>query len=955
MHLIDTATSKAFELVPNDPMQVHQCTLANGLRLFFSINQDEPRIATEIAVRAGSKHDPASSTGLAHYFEHMMFKGTDRIGTLNWEAENKILEQIKALYEQHRATSDAAEKRQLYIQIDQLSAQAAKFATANEYDKLLGAMGAKGTNAYTWVDQTVYLNDIPTNELERWFQVESERFRRPVLRLFHTELETVFEEFNISQDKDFRKVSKVMLETLMPTHPYGTQTTLGKGEDLKNPSQEAIYKFFDQHYVPNNMAITLCGDFDVVEAKRLAEQYFGSYASKQVPAFSFEPQAEITSRQERTVLGEETEWVELAWRLPGAGHPDHIALTLLSMVLYNEVAGLIDTHLVQSQKLLTGYAYIRMHEDYSMLILYGKPREGQSLQEVEQLLLEQLQAVRSGQFEQWLIEGASKMFEVEELKRLKSNNHRASAITNMFVLGRPWAEMVTFFEQLKKCTKSDVVRVAEKWLKNDNFVAITKLHGKDTNVLKVEKPPITPVEVNRNEVSDFAQQILATQSPEIAPLWPDFKKGIQTATIQKGVKLHAVTEAREKIGTLEWIWPVGKLYNNKLPMLAGYLNYLSTPELSAAQIRQEFYRLGVQMEVKVTDHFTVIKLNGLDASIPEAAKLVAHVLQNVLPDAPALTNLKADVLKQRENQRKNKDHILRQGMKPYAIHGPAASARLVISEAELATITPEQLVQLLFSVRDMEHQLHYHGPRTLAQIKKVVKTAWAPTSALAKVPRITKLKELKTTKNQVFFVHFPMVQVEILQVSKGTQRLNKEEYLMERWFNNYFGTSMSSVVFQEIREARAMAYQTYAINQTPALKDEAHYFYTFVGTQPDKMQAALEVMSDLVENMPFNPELVEQARQNSLKVLQANRLPLSSYFWRKNNLEHQGWKDEPLREVLDHLTNADVEALRAFHIKYIKNRKSTWLVLGDRSQLDFKVLRKIGRVRELSIDEVLGY
>ena len=955
MHLADHHDTK-FELIPNDPMQVHQCTLSNGLKLFFSVNKEEPRIATEIAVRAGSKHDPETSTGLAHYFEHMMFKGTDRIGTLDWEAEKKLLDQIEMLFEKHRNTSDADEKRKIYLEIDRVSAEAAKFATANEYDKLLGAMGAKGTNAYTWVEQTVYLNDIPSNELERWFQVESERFRRPVLRLFHTELETVFEEFNISQDKDFRKVSKSMLETLMPTHPYGTQTTLGKGEHLKNPSQKAIYQFFDQHYVPNNMGITLCGDFDVHEAKTLAEKYFGAYEPKPVPPFTFEPQPELQSRIEKTVYGEENEWIELAWRLPGAGHPDHAALTLLSLVLYNEVAGLIDAELVQTQKLLTGYAYIRTHEDYSMLIMYGKPREGQSLVEVETLLMEQIEAVHGGKFENWLIEGAAKLFKVEELKRLKSNSHRAAAITLMFVLGRPWSEMVSFLETLTKITKTDIVRVAQTWVKKDNYVALQKLHGKDPSVMKVEKPPITPIQVNRDELSQFAKDILKEESPDIMPIWPDFKQIIKTANLNKGIKLHCVTESHEQIGTLEWIWPVGKLYDNRLPLLQSYLNYLGTDTLTAAEIKQQFFRLGIQMEIKVTDNRTILRLKGLDTSMHQAIAFVSDLLHHLKPNNEALVNLKADVRTSRENRKKNKDHILRSGMKPFAMHGKEVIDRLVIPNDALDAIKPGDLISLLHHVTGMQHDLHYHGPQKLSAIKKALATGYKPTSELlSPKPKVKKLTELKTAKNKVIFVHFPMVQVEMLQISKGSPRMNKEEYLMERWFNNYFGTSMSSVVFQEIREARAMAYQTYAMAASPGYPDKAHYFYTFVGTQPDKMDEAIQVMSDLVENMPVNVELIEQAKQNSIKVLNANRMPLSSAFWRRDAIHTAGWKEEPLKLVLDHIKQAKQVDLETYHKKYIRGRKSTWLILGDRANVDFKALRKLGKVQELSIEEVLGY
>ena len=268
-------TYTAFREIPGDPLNTKIHQLRNGLTLFLSVNKREPRIFTNIVVRAGSKQDPADTTGLAHYMEHMLFKGTSRIGALDWERESAYLEQISELYEQHRATTDAEARRRIYQQIDELSFEAAKLVAPNEYDRLLGAIGAKDTNAYTSVDQTVYLNDIPANELARWMELESERFRMMALRLFHTELETVYEEFNISQDQDTRKVNKLIREALFPNHPYGTQTTIGTAEHLRNPSQQKIQAFFRTYYVPNNMAIVLSGDFDPEEAVALAERHFG--------------------------------------------------------------------------------------------------------------------------------------------------------------------------------------------------------------------------------------------------------------------------------------------------------------------------------------------------------------------------------------------------------------------------------------------------------------------------------------------------------------------------------------------------------------------------------------------------------------------------------------------------------------------------------------------------------
>ena len=258
----------AYKEVTNDPYHARIYTLDNGLKVYLSVNRDEPRVQTYIGVKAGSSYDPAETTGLAHYLEHMMFKGTGKIGALDWETEQAMIEEISELYEQHKATDDTNEKKAIYAKIDSISYQAAKMVAANEYDKLMSTLGAKGTNAYTSNERTVYMNDIPANELEKWLMVESERFSQLVLRLFHTELETVYEEFNMGQDQDGRQAYQALYKNLFPGHVYGEQSTIGKPEHLKNPSMVNIHNYFDTYYVPNNMAIAMVGDIDMDETDR---------------------------------------------------------------------------------------------------------------------------------------------------------------------------------------------------------------------------------------------------------------------------------------------------------------------------------------------------------------------------------------------------------------------------------------------------------------------------------------------------------------------------------------------------------------------------------------------------------------------------------------------------------------------------------------------------------------
>ena len=271
------AKDYTYTSVKGDPMQTRIYTLDNGLKVYLSVNRAKPRIQTYIAVRTGSRNDPSETTGLAHYLEHLMFKGTTHFGTSDLAKEKPYLDDIEARYEKYRTLTDPAQRKQAYHEIDSVSQLAAKYNIPNEYDKMMAAFGSQGTNAYTSNDVTCYVENIPSNEVENWARVEADRFQNMVIRGFHTELEAVYEEFNIGLAKDSRKEWAAVNKLLYPTHPYGTQTTIGTQQHLKNPSITNIKNYFKRYYVPNNVAICMAGDFNPDEVIAIIDKYFSSW------------------------------------------------------------------------------------------------------------------------------------------------------------------------------------------------------------------------------------------------------------------------------------------------------------------------------------------------------------------------------------------------------------------------------------------------------------------------------------------------------------------------------------------------------------------------------------------------------------------------------------------------------------------------------------------------------
>jgi predicted Zn-dependent peptidase len=943
-----------FQSIPGDPLNVLHYTLPNGLKLFLSINKNEPRIFTNIVVRAGSKHDPADTTGLAHYMEHMLFKGTSKIGAVDWEKESVYLDKIAQLYEEHRATNDQEKRLEIYKEIDQLSYEAAKLVAPNEYDKLVSTIGGQHTNAYTWVEQTVYVNDIPSNELERWMLLEAERFRMMALRLFHTELETVYEEFNISQDQDLRKVNKAIRQVLFPSHPYGTQTTIGSAQHIKAPSQLKIQEFFKTYYIPNNMGIVLSGDFKPEEAVQLAHKYFGHYEASPIPPFSYPEQEPLSEPKHVDVYGLQAPFADIAWRIDGAGSRDAQIARLIKQIFYNQQAGLLDINLNQNQQVLSSQAWLWNYEDYGVFGLYAKLREGQSMREAEQLLLNQMELLKEGHFEEWLIEAAIKDMKLTDVKANEANRSRVAAIAQAFILGIDWQQYINRFNVWEQITKQDIVQFAQKHFGN-NYVSIHKHQQEDKHIIKVDKPPITPVELKREAYSSFAEAFWAKTSKTLKPKFADFARQIHSQEIQKGLQFDYVFNPDNELFRLDYIFEIGKLHDLWLPIALRYLPYLGTNRYDAAALQQAFFRLGISFDLHAEDRRVYLTISGLDESLEEGLHLMEHLLEQLVPDSKPLERIITDIITRREHSKNDRAHILRKAMANYARYGVQSPYRYRLSEEELKKADADHLVSKIRGLTDYEHTIHYYGRRTRQEVAQLIEKYHRRAPHLQAPPPKANFVQQPTLHNEVLLVDFPMVQADVMMISRATPNFSLEESIMSELYNEYFGYGLSSIVFQEIRESKALAYSTFAYYSSPTYHHQAHYLQAYVGTQPDKLNDAIPAMRDIIEHMPIAEAQIEQARLSILRRIESEYVQPSRLYWEARTVKQLGYQHDLRADLYKKMEATNSKDLIDFHHRIIKGRKFKYLILGRQDNMDKNMLDNIGIVNCLSLEDVFGY
>ena len=946
------ANGFSYETVSNDPTGLRLYTLDNGLKVYLGKNEEEPKIQTLIAVRAGSKYDPADNTGLAHYLEHMVFKGTDKIGTQDYAKEEVILKQISDLYEAHKAEQDADKKKEIYKKIDEVSLEASKISIANEYDKMVNSLGAEGTNAFTSNEQTVYVNKIPANELDKWLKVESERFSKLVLRLFHTELEAVYEEFNRGQDSDGRKQYFAVLEGLYPNHPYGTQSTIGKSEHLKNPSMEAIHTYFEQYYVPNNMAVIMVGDLDFDKTIAKVNDAFGAYETKEVTHPVFTAEAPITAPIKKEVFGPTAESIYVAFRTKGKGDKQEVIVTLIDYMLANSSAGLIDLNLNQKQMVQNASSFTNFDNDYGFHLLYGTPKQGQTLDEVKDLLLSQIDKVKKGEFEDWLLDAVVNDLRLSKIREYENASSTAYGYLDAFIGFQDWSNRIQMLDEMKKITKQEVVDFANT-LYGDNYVAVHKIKGDDPNIVKVENPGITPIELNRGKESDFLVAFNKQSSPDLTPQFVDYKSAIKEVKTENGLKVSYIENPNNDIFNLNIIFDMGKDHDKMVSLAAGYLDFLGTDKYSPEELKQEFYKLGVDYYVSSANDKTYVGISGLKENLDGGLALLEHLWSNAIPDQDTYNKYVEKILKGRQDDKTEKSNILWNGLMNYGKYGNESRLRDIYSMSDLRAITPKELVEKLKDLKQFKQRAFYYGKDVDKAIASLDKNHKIDIDNLKDYPE-KKVYEAKETGGNVYFVDYDMVQSELLLLAKGAE-FDAEKMAASRLFNTYFGSGLSSIVFQEIRESKSLAYSAFSRYDVAREVGESDYVRAYVGTQANKLPQAVDAMMELMTDMPAAEEQFNQAKEATLKKIAAERITKSNIFWTYESLKKRGFDNDNREELYNTIKDMTLADLKVFFDNNIKGEQYNVMVVGNKNDVDFAALGKLGKVQEMDIDELFNY
>ena len=922
--------------------------LDNGLKVVMCEEHSAPKVFGAVYVHAGSKNDPLDATGMAHYFEHIMFKGTDKIGTINWEAEKVYLDSIDIMYDKLHETTDVEARTAIQKKINELSLASTEYAIPNEVDVILTKMGGTGLNAGTAYDQTMYFNAFPSNQIEKWMDVYVERFRNPVFRLFQSELETVYEEKNMYGDGPINAFQERMFKEVFGDHPYG-RPVIGLTEHLKNPQTSKMREFYNTYYVANNMTLILVGDINIEEIEPIIAEKFGVWRSGEIPA---QPEFTLPTFNGPTIKKVRMTPIKvgvLAWRGVKVSDPDYLPLSIACDIFSNGETGIMDKDMLDGKIMMAMLLPLSLEDHGANIIIYVPQIIGQSHEEAEEIVFESVNKLKNGEFSDDLFEA----IRAKTLKERIQSTEGIAALSELFLeleqRNMTYDDYLAETERVKNITKDEIIAIANKYFSNDYLSVRSKMGfpAKD----KVDKPDWKPIEAKNTEAkSDFAKMIEAEEVKEVTPQVIEFGKDVEITKVNDCYTMFSTKNPYNDIFNLTISYNYGTLDNPDLERAINYWSMLGTDKMTFEQLGLELQSLGASISLNAYLNNNTVKIEGFEKDFDRIMALCEDVLLNPANDENKIKII-ADAEKMDEQTLKEDASEWAQALRQYALYGDQSLYLRRTPLKQWRKRTGEELLNEVKKAHYYSGDIYFSGNIDNQDVIKTLEKYNIVKNNVVKAPRKVKV-EKNFTDNQVFIAHNKKFRQSNIYMHVPSVTLDKKDQAVSQVFNKYFGTDMYSIVFQEIREFRSLGYTAYGYYTYDVLNRKPGYLFTFLGTQSDKTNEGIEALRGLITDMPERMEKFNASKDALIMSRASNYvgfrdIPESVCTW-----VEQGYDHDPRLEITEIIRNTEYKDVYDFYKRNVADRPIIIMMSGNKKQIDVKALEKYGTVKELKYKEI---
>lgn len=930
-------------------LKLKELKLENGLTVYLNEDHNQPNVMGLVVVRGGAKRDPKDATGIAHYFEHIMFKGSEKLGTINYQEEKVYLDSIEILYDKLALCTEEEQKENIQLKINDLNVKAAEYAIPNELDKILSKMGGTGVNAYTNMESIVYHNVFPGNQLEKWMEVYYDRFENPVFRLFQSELETVYEEKNMSMDDPFNMLFEEIMSNLYRSHPYGQQTVLGSIEHLKSPSLRKMKEYYETYYVPNNMALILSGDFNSETALPLIEKTFGQMEPKDVPEMPQYEEKAFVGRERVTKRLTPVKVGIMAFHTVSATHKDAEALEVTNNIMSNYSNGLLD-QLKYDNKLMEAGLMSDVYVDMGGTFIYFIPKLiGQSLKKAEKIIDTELSKIRKGEFSDELLASVKQNLVKQHYESLENTRYRSYFITDAFLNDVSWDDFLKYPEEIEKITKEDVVQIAQKYYADNRLVFYSKMGFPKKQ--KLEKPPYKPVAPKNTETqSEFAKKIEAMPISPSEPSYITFNDDVHITDLKDKVHLYTSKNNVNDIFSLRFRFGTGKYFDPLSEATAGLLSYCGAGELNTKEFKNKMKKIGLDFYASVNNNQFSIYFTGLESNFDESIDLINTLFKSPTATQDDVKKI-AQALKFEEKFAEKDPSSIGRALGDYALYKEKSVYLSRKSSKEIKKMEIEELLKNFQDIQKYEVDIHYCGKlESDVVVEKLGEVEFNDDLLASKVYETPNRENYN--ENTILLVNDKKaIQSQIYFLVEGNQ-IDEDKRTMAIAFNKYFGGDMNSIVFQEIREFRSLGYSAWGNFYSPLQNSKPGYLKGFVSTQSDKTIDAVDAYTNLIVDMPQKEERLDIIKTSLMQSINSERptfrnLSFQVAYWNK-----QGYIADPREERMETFKNLQFDDITEFYKSNIKEKPYVITIVGDAKRFDINELKKYGKVVELDKKDI---
>jgi predicted Zn-dependent peptidase len=948
MMMLFASCSNLFAAQNTKALEVKEHKLKNGLTVWLNEDHSQPKVFGAVVVKAGAKDCP--DTGIAHYFEHMMFKGTDKIGTVDYDAEKTLLDSIALKYDELAATEDEAARSQIQKEINELSIRSSDYVIPNEFNRLISKYGGSGLNAATSYDATIYFNTFSPQYMSQWAEINSERLLNPVFRLFQSELETVYEEKNMYGDFIGGPVMDRLLARYFAPHPYA-YPIIGSTKNLKNPRLTEMRKFFEEYYVASNMGLILSGDFDTEAVLPVLEKTFSRIRPGEAPKHDIVALPPFKGKEKMKIKFPVplVKAMGMGFRGVPANHEDQVALAVAVNMLNNaNGTGFLDKLMVD-RKIMASMAMNESMNEAGILAVAVIPKlMFQTYGGAEKLVWKEINRVKEGDFSDEIFNSLKQEQRRQYASNLENIDSRARIMMSLYSQGKSWEDYLQEVSGIDALTKEDVVRVARKYF-SENYLCVTKTTGKypKDNLTKPDFSPIVPK--NSEASSEYAKQLEQLPVQEVKPRFIDFQKDVETVSLTPLATLYATANPVTDIFTLNLVYQVGTLEQPKLMHLANYLQFLGTDSLSFHEFRTRLQVLGSTISFDATDKQFFMRITGFDKHFKETVQLAGDFIRHVKADDKQIRQVINDAKVTEKAFFESSDNIANALLEKVK-YGEQSRFLTKLSLSEVKKLKGKELLDAFVQVRQTECDLLYCGTLPVAQVREEIEASLPLKEITVAVNAPYHRDAKKYDKPTVYFMDMPTASQSIVYgYAKGEVTDDAWSRHAARLFSVYFGGDMSSLMFQEIREFRSLAYRVSGRYILPPhkLEGKAGEFVTMLSTQSDKTLDALGIMNSLIHEMPEKEERISTVKQSIVNQVNNDFPSFREVPEKVAGFRRNGFDCDPSEALLSGISDMDMKDIIRFYRHNVRLKPVVYVIVGNSRRIDMKQLETYGNVIRL--------